>query len=137
MSSSENLDLDHDRERRTGFPEVVYGQGKTPDEITTALLAIADRSGRALATRVDQEHGATIAAAVPEAIWHERCRCISVERSEVNRQGQIAVICAGTSDLPVAQEALLTADLAGASTESGSGAVPAVTAAIPLRIRRK
>ncbi|MEC9476472.1 MAG: nickel pincer cofactor biosynthesis protein LarB [Planctomycetota bacterium] len=117
MSSSENLDLDHDRERRTGFPEVVYGQGKTPDEITTALLAIADRSGRALATRVDQEHGATIAAAVPEAIWHERCRCISVERSVVNRQGQIAIICAGTSDLPVAQEALLTADLAGASTE--------------------
>ncbi|MAW77102.1 MAG: nickel pincer cofactor biosynthesis protein LarB [Planctomycetota bacterium] len=117
MNITDPFDFDHDRERRTGFPEVIYGQSKTPDEITTALLSIADRSGRALATRVDGDHGAEIAASVPQAQWHERCRCISVERTVLPRQGQVAVICAGTSDLAVAQEAQLTADLAGANTE--------------------
>lgn len=117
MKPVDPFDFDHDRERRTGFPEVIYGTGKSADQITTALLAIADRSGRALATRVDAEQGAQIAAAVPQAQWHQSCRCISVERTEIARQGQIVVICAGTTDLPVALEAQVSADLAGARTE--------------------
>ena len=111
------LDLDHDREDRTGFPEVVFGQGKTPDEIQKAVSAIADRSGVALATRVDANAGEGIAQEIPNAQWHPRCRCISVDRRSSVSSGLIAVICAGTSDLPVAQEAALTSELAGAKTE--------------------
>ncbi len=114
---TEPLDLDHDRQQRCGFPEVVYGAGKTDDEIVTALSRISEVSGLALATRVDDSRGAQIAARVEGSQWHQRCRCISIEREPTPRQGQVTVICAGTSDLPVAQEATLTAQLAGAETE--------------------
>ncbi len=117
MMDHKPLDLDHDRENRTGFPEVVFGQGKTADEIRTAVAAIADRSGIALATRVDTHEGSAIAEEIEGAEWHPRCRCIAVDRKKSVREGLIAVVCAGTSDLPVAQEAALTADLAGAHTE--------------------
>ncbi|MGE4618942.1 MAG: nickel pincer cofactor biosynthesis protein LarB [Planctomycetota bacterium] len=117
MNTSNQFDLDHDRESRTGFPEVVYGASKTPEQIRVALTSIADRAGRALATRIDPQHGEQIAASIPDAIWDETCHCISIERTVLPRQGQVAVICAGTSDLPVAREAQLTADLCGAQTE--------------------
>ncbi|MDE0961264.1 MAG: nickel pincer cofactor biosynthesis protein LarB [Planctomycetota bacterium] len=117
MKTPENLDLDHDRQQRCGFPEVVYGAGKTPEEIVSALTSIADRSGIALATRVDDSVGTSIANHITDAQWHPRSRCISIDRSERERQGQVTIICAGSSDLPVAQEAQLTADLAGARTE--------------------
>ncbi|MDE0958172.1 MAG: nickel pincer cofactor biosynthesis protein LarB [Planctomycetota bacterium] len=113
----DNLDLDHDRQQRCGFPEVVYGAGKTPEEIVSALTSIADRSQIALATRVDDPVGADIASQVDGAQWHHRCRCISIDREKRPRQGQVTIICAGSSDLPVAQEAQVTADLAGASTQ--------------------
>ncbi len=111
------LDLDHDRENRTGFPEVVFGQGKTAEEIRAAVSAIADRSGRALATRVESSEGAEIAASIENAEWHPRSRCISIDRQNTGLEGSVAIVCAGTSDLPVAEEAALTAKLAGANTQ--------------------
>jgi NCAIR mutase (PurE)-related protein len=117
MMQHDNLDLDHDRQQRCGFPEVVYGAGKTPEEIVSALTSIADRANIALATRVDDQVGADIASQIDGAQWHHRCRCISIDRENRQRQGQVTIICAGSSDLPVAQEARLTADLAGACTE--------------------
>ena len=111
------LDLDHDREDRTGFPEVVFGQGKTADEIRAAVNGIADRSGRALATRVEISEGAAIAASIENAEWHPRSRCIAVDRQNTRLEGSVAIVCAGTSDLPVAEEAALTAKLAGADTQ--------------------
>ncbi len=117
MMQHDNLDLDHDRQQRCGFPEVVYGAGKSPEEIVAALTSIADRSQIALATRVDDQVGADIAHQIDDAQWHHRCRCISIDRENRPRLGQVTIICAGSSDLPVAQEAQVTADLAGASTE--------------------
>ena len=117
MMQHDNLDLDHDRQQRCGFPEVVYGAGETPEEIASALTAIADRADIALATRVDDHVGADIASQIDGAQWHHRCRCISIDRENRPRLGQVTIICAGLSDLPVAQEAQVTADLAGASTE--------------------
>ncbi|NCG12826.1 MAG: nickel pincer cofactor biosynthesis protein LarB [Planctomycetia bacterium] len=117
MIEPQPLDLDHDREQRTGFPEVVFGQGKTPTEIQMALESIASKSGRALATRVDAHFGEEIAQKIKDAQWHSRSRCISIERVPAVREGQVAVVCAGTSDLPVAQEAVLTAEMAGCQTE--------------------
>ena len=72
MIEPQPLDLDHDREQRTGFPEVVFGQGKTPSEIQMALESIASKSGRALATRVDAHFGEEIAQNIKDAQWHSR-----------------------------------------------------------------
>jgi NCAIR mutase (PurE)-related protein len=117
MMDFDPLDLDHGREERTGFPEVVFGQGKTAEEIRQAVSGIAERSGKALATRVDESVGESIAKQIENAEWHPRCRCISVDRTGTNPEGSVAIVCAGTSDLPVAQEALLTARLAGADAQ--------------------
>ncbi len=117
MMNYDPLDLDHGREERTGFPEVVFGQGKTAEEIHRAVSEIAERSGKALATRVDEKVGESIAQQIEDAEWHPRCRCIAVDRTKATPEGSIAIVCAGTSDLPVAQEALLTAQMAGADAQ--------------------
>lgn len=117
MIDFDPLNLDHGREERTGFPEVVFGQGKTADEIRVAVSEIAARSGKALATRVDREVGEAIAAQIEGAEWHPRCRCIAVGQTGTVREGSVAIVCAGTSDLPVAQESLLTAQMAGADAQ--------------------
>lgn len=117
MMNYDPLDLDHGREDRTGFPEVVFGQGKTAEEIRRAVSEIAERSGKALATRVDEKVGESIAQQIEDAEWHPRCRCIAVDRRKATPEGSVAIVCAGTSDLPVAQEALLTAQLAGADAQ--------------------
>ncbi len=117
MMNYDPLDLDHGREERTGFPEVVFGQGKTAEEIRRAVSEIAERSGKALATRVDEKVGESIAQQIEDAKWHPRCRCIAVDRTKTAPEGSVAIVCAGTSDLPVAQEALLTAQMAGANAQ--------------------
>jgi NCAIR mutase (PurE)-related protein len=107
--------IDHHRELRTGIPEIVYGAGKTPEQIAVALREIARGAGAALATRVDAEKIAALRALVPEATVHERARVVQLgvpaARSPAAR---ITVVCAGTSDLPVADEAALVAEFLGA-----------------------
>ena len=113
------LHLDHDRERRCGAPEVVYGAGKTPEQIAMALRSIHQRSGRALATRVDREVGASVAERISGAEWFERSGVIRIadDRPLV---GEVAVVVAGTSDLPVAEEAQLTAEFCGSTVTMAS-----------------
>lgn len=117
LESHPHLNLDHDRERRCGFPEVVFGQSKEPDELLAALEGIALRSGRALATRVDVDVGEALAGKIDAARWHPRSRCLAIDRTETPRRGSVAIVCAGTSDIGVAEEALITADIAGSKTE--------------------
>ncbi len=117
LESHPNLNLDHDRQRRCGFPEVVFGEGKEPEELRSAVEAITLRSGRALATRVDAAVGEALAGEIDGALWHPRSRCLVVDRVEHPRLGSVAIVCAGTSDLGVAEEALITADIAGSKTE--------------------
>ncbi len=106
--------VDTHRARRQGFPEVILGVGKTPAQIA----AIADRivaSGQALlVTRAQPEAYAAVRAVVPAAVYHEEARAITLRQGEIPRgAGTVLIACAGTSDLPVAEEAAVTADLMG------------------------
>lgn len=107
--------IDHHRELRTGVPEIVFGAGKTPEQIAAALRELARRSGGAIATRIDAARADALRALVPEVAIHDLAR-IAVLGAPGARPAAapIAVVCAGTSDLPVAEEAALIAEFLGA-----------------------
>jgi NCAIR mutase (PurE)-related protein len=111
--------LDHQRALRAGFPEVVFGQGKRPGELVTIVGRLARRNGVVLATRLDEEGRAALARAYPSAELHERARALVLRRpGRVPRpRGRVLVMCAGTADLPVAEEALITARAMGSRAE--------------------
>lgn len=106
--------VDQHRELRTGVPELVFGASKTADQIAAALRGLVAHGG-ALATRVDADKAAKVQALVPEATFHELARIVTVgARPARPPAATIAVVCAGTSDLPVAEEAALVAEFLGA-----------------------
>ncbi len=105
--------VDHHRSLRDWVPEVILGQGKSPAQIVAIAQALLGRSDRLLITRLEPEAARAVLEAVPDASHHEAARCITVERVAVPRQDGIAVLCAGTADLPVAEEAAVTAEIIG------------------------
>jgi len=106
--------VDVSRQERCGFPEVIFGQGKTPEEMVAISSKLVERHGVVLATRVHDGHAAAMLAAFPAARHHARARCITVEERPLPKvPGAVAVVCAGTSDLPVAEEAAVTLELFG------------------------
>jgi pyridinium-3,5-biscarboxylic acid mononucleotide synthase len=106
--------VDTDRANRCGFPEVIFGGGKTPAEVAGIARVILARGPVLLVSRATEEQHSAVAADFPEARWHARGRCITVERPPLPKAaGRIAIVCAGTSDLPVADEAAITSDLFG------------------------
>jgi len=106
--------VDHHRELRTGVPELVFGQTKTAEQIAIALRELATDGG-ALATRVDADKARAVKALVPDAVVHESARVVSLgTRGARPACAPITVVCAGTSDLPVAEEAALVAEFLGA-----------------------
>lgn len=111
--------LDHQRSLRTGFPEVILGQGKSTAQIVAIARRLFARQGVVLATRVDAASRAALAAAFPRAEVHERARCVVLRRRPARRAGcgRVLVVCAGTADLPVAEEALVTARTMGSRAE--------------------
>ncbi len=107
----EHSTIDHDRARRTGSAEVIFGAGKTPTQVADAFSALADRGANVLATRVDADSAETILARRPEAIYFPECRLAQLKQKPAQRAATaIAVVSAGTSDAPVAEEAALTAE---------------------------
>jgi len=106
--------IDHHRALRCGFPEVVYGPGKAPDDLVAIAREILSRSERLLVTRVEGEALARLLAAVPDAVHHARARAVTVTRGE-RRPGRpgVAIVSAGTADVPVAEEARVTAEAMG------------------------
>jgi len=106
--------VDTGRHVRCGFPEVVFCSGKTPEQVAGIMQEIVEREGIVLATRADADHAAAVRALLPDAKHHERARCLTVERTPAPvRPDSIAVVCAGTSDLPVAEEAAVTLQIFG------------------------
>ena len=106
--------VDASRHDRCGFPEVIFGQGKTPEDMVSIATHIIERSGVVLVTRANEAHAAAMRAAFPMAQVHARCGCISVEIEPLPKlAGAVAVVCAGTSDLPVAEEAAVTLEIFG------------------------
>jgi pyridinium-3,5-biscarboxylic acid mononucleotide synthase len=105
--------VDHHRGLRDGFPEVVLAMGKTPAQVAAIAERLAARGGRLLVTRATAEHAAAVLTAIPDAAYHETARAITLDRRPPPRRPGVTVVCAGTSDLPVAEEAALTAEMMG------------------------
>jgi hypothetical protein len=105
--------VDHHRAVRQGFPEVVLGLGKTPAQIATVAARIAARGAPLLVTRATPETYAAVHAEVRDAQYHAVARAITLRRDVPAGRGTIAVLSAGTSDLPVAEEAAVTAEVMG------------------------
>ncbi|MFH1061006.1 MAG: nickel pincer cofactor biosynthesis protein LarB [Pseudomonadota bacterium] len=112
--------VDHHRVLRQGFPEVIFGQGKTAEQIARIGRAIYAQGAAVLVTRVDAAKAVAVAEAFPELAYHAECNCMSLAAKSGARPGKglIAVVAAGTSDLPVAEEAALTARLMGSAVET-------------------
>ena len=106
--------VDHHRELRCGFPEVIFCQGKEPSDITGIAASILESSPLLLATRADEKAFEAILAASDLAEYHKRARCVTVRKEEPPaREGEILLISAGTIDIPVAEEARGTAESMG------------------------
>jgi NCAIR mutase (PurE)-related protein len=107
--------VDHHRSLRTGLPEVIFGQGKTAEQIIDITRSLNDGAHNVLVTRLDAAKAERLRAAFPEIAYSPHARVATLIRTppEVTGRGLIAVVAAGTSDLPVAEEASLTAELMG------------------------
>lgn len=113
----EDLDfakVDHHRALRVGMPEVVFGQGKTPAQMGQIFSRLAEHEGNILATRASKEQFAAVKKKVKRAEYRELARAIVLQRDEEKYgKGIVAVVSAGTSDIPVAEEAVVTAEIMG------------------------
>ncbi|MCU1279729.1 MAG: 1-(5-phosphoribosyl)-5-amino-4-imidazole-carboxylate carboxylase [bacterium] len=111
--------VDHHRHLRTGFPEVVLGLGKTAEQIGLIMAELARTGANVLATRVADEHVGEVLRLVPAARHEKLARAVVVEQQAIADigRGTVLIVSAGTSDLPVAEEAALTARLAGNRVE--------------------
>jgi len=110
--------VDTHRALRRGFPEVIFGAGKTPQQVATIAAKLMEHEHRVLVTRITPDHVNAVRKKFKEAVHHEQARCLTIDRRPLpKRTGPIAVVCAGTSDLPVAEEAAVTADIMGNRVE--------------------
>ncbi len=110
--------VDTHRALRKGFAEVVYGGGKTAAQVVEIARQIRRREKRLLITRVDEAQVRAVKKSFREARHHRAARCVTIDPKPLpKRAGSIAVVCAGTSDLPVAEEAAVTADIMGNRVE--------------------
>jgi NCAIR mutase (PurE)-related protein len=109
--------IDHQRALRAGFPEVVFGQGKMPRDLVAIFERLYRRNGVVLATRVDDAGRAALLRAFPGAEVFERSGAVVLRRRRPRLRGRVVVVCAGTADLPVAEEAAVTARVLGSRTE--------------------
>jgi NCAIR mutase (PurE)-related protein len=128
-------ELDFDREVRGGFPEVIFGAGKTPEQVASIMAALAEKHDRVLCTRATPEQAAATERVLPNVNYVHSCNILFIDQRPAELalmgtvaeeilddaaelgNGHVVVCCAGTSDLPVAQEAALTACLMGSNVE--------------------
>jgi pyridinium-3,5-biscarboxylic acid mononucleotide synthase len=110
--------VDTHRALRKGFPEVIFGSGKTPEQVVQIASVILRQDSRVLITRITADHAASLVKQFPSAIFHEQARCVTINSGPLERRpGTIAVLSAGTSDIPVAEEAAVTAEIMGNNVE--------------------
>lgn len=106
--------IDHHREMRTGYPEIVYCAGKTVEQVAGIFKVMSARENNVIGTRADQKMFDSVREIIPDAVYYPVARIISIQRKETaSPESRIAVITAGTSDMPVAEEAAVTAELLG------------------------
>jgi NCAIR mutase (PurE)-related protein len=106
--------VDHHRAIRQGMPEVIFGQGKTPHQITEIAASLLGRTPNILITRAEPAAAEAVCSRFPEAEYFPLSRAIRVWTDRtIHGKGRVAVVCAGTSDLPVAEEARVTVEVMG------------------------
>ncbi|MFO0774783.1 MAG: nickel pincer cofactor biosynthesis protein LarB [Nitrospiraceae bacterium] len=110
--------VDHQRALRQGFPEVIFCEGKTTKQVTAIAKRLLSHNTRLLATRVDPAVARALCRIHPRARYHEEARLVTVEPPKALRRGHVLVVTAGTADVPVAEEARLTAEVMGSRTEA-------------------
>ena len=111
--------IDHHRELRHGMPEVILAKGKTPEQVLTIVRRLLEVSQNVLITRADATTAEKVHGALPEAEYFPLSGAIRFWRDKTIRgKGKIAVVCAGTSDIPVAEEAQITAEVMGNTVEA-------------------
>jgi pyridinium-3,5-biscarboxylic acid mononucleotide synthase len=110
--------VDTHRALRRGFPEVIFGAGKTSAQVVQIAAKLLAHEQRVLVTRVTEVHARAMRRKFKGAVYHELAHCVTIDPKPLpKRAGTIAVVCAGTSDLPVAEEAAVTADIMGNRVE--------------------
>jgi len=110
--------VDTHRALRKNFPEVIFGSGKTPQQVVQIAAKLWEHGQRVLTTRITIEHARALRKKFKRAVYHPLARCATIEQKPLaKRPGFIAVICAGTSDLPVAEETAVTAEFMGNRVE--------------------
>jgi NCAIR mutase (PurE)-related protein len=112
--------IDHHRSLRKGFPEVIYGEGKTAAQVLEIMIRMARQGENILVARLDQTKARTVMKKYPRAIYHPLSRVLTLEKKPAlvqSARGTVLVISAGTSDIPVAEEALITARVMGNPVE--------------------
>lgn len=111
--------VDHHRQLRQGMPEVIFGEGKSVEQIMRIMTAMAAKESNILVTRLPADKAGEVTAAFPLAEYHGEARCLTLEQRPVERRGRgtVLVVSAGTSDIPVAAEALVTARFLGNDVE--------------------
>lgn len=112
--------IDHHRSLRKGFPEVIFGQGKTADQVVGIMEKMLVQENIVLVTRIDPQQADKIVSRFPDAVYHKDAKMVVLTKNEIPNQGKgtILVLSAGTSDIPVAKEAYLTAKAMGNHVES-------------------
>jgi pyridinium-3,5-biscarboxylic acid mononucleotide synthase len=109
--------VDHHRAIRQGFPEVIFGRGKTPEQVAGIAERLLGSAANLLVTRTDRAAFECVKLIAADAIFHELSCTITVTRNQAERgRGKIAIVTAGTSDIPVAEEAAITAEIMGNQT---------------------
>ena len=121
--SFEDIDfahIDHHRSLRKGFPEVIFGMGKTSDQIIGILERMVSKEEIILVTRIEKEKATAVKKALPEAVYFEDAKLLRIQKKAplITGFGKILIISAGTSDIPVAKEAALTAQAMGNDVET-------------------
>ena len=111
--------VDHHRALRQGFPEVIYGEGKSVSQITGIMKAILTQEANVLVTRVNAAKAEAVQKEIEESIYDDISRTLTVRQHEVSRKGRglVLVLAAGTSDIPVAEESAITAEMIGSKVE--------------------
>ena len=110
--------IDNHRELRTGYPEVIFCEGKTPGQVYDIMTYMAQKKVNILGTRASMEQYEAVRTEIPNAVYHEEARAITIKNVDMPvTDTSIAILTAGTSDIPVAEEAAVTAEIFGNRTD--------------------
>jgi len=116
-NTKEFAEIDYDRENRTGFPEVIYGETKTPEHSAKIAKKIYDNSNIFLITRTNNETYQEVLKYIPEAKFDSIAKMIWSSKKKIKLNGSVSIVSAGTSDIPIAKEVEITASLLGANVK--------------------